>query len=125
MNFFSYDNIGEKIKGWAKWVFIIGAISSAVAAIVLMASAEDAAVLIIGIIMLIVGPLVSWVSSWLLYGFGEVIDTLDVIAYNTYREKDDAPDNDSQIPQDNHTETTAKHNDIRSQRMSYFAQQQR
>ena len=87
-NFFSYEDIGEKIKGWAKWAFVLGAILSVIAAIVVMATAEDAWVIIVGLVMLVVGPLVSWVSSWLLYGFGEIIDTLDVIAYNTYHTDD-------------------------------------
>lgn len=87
--FFSYDDIGEKIKGWAKWAFIIGAILSVICAIIVMGTAEDAWVIVVGLILLFVGPIVSWVSSWLIYGFGEIIDTLDVIAYNTYRKSDE------------------------------------
>ena len=84
-----YKDIGEKIKAWAKWVFIIGAIASVIGAIVMMATAEDSWVLIVGVFDLIIGPIVSLVSSWLLYGFGEMLDTLDVIAYNTYKDRDD------------------------------------
>ena len=71
-----YKNIGEKIKGWAKWVFIVGAISSIIGAIGMLFSAEDGWMLIVGVLTLVVGPLVAWVSSWLLYAFGQITDDL-------------------------------------------------
>ena len=71
-----YKNIGEKIKGWAKWVFIIGAISSIIGALGMLFSAEDEWMLIVGLLALVVGPLVAWVSSWLLYAFGQITDDL-------------------------------------------------
>ena len=58
-----YDNIGRKIKGLAKAVFIVEAIAAAITGIALMASDE---IPIIGLLVMIVGPLVAWVSSWLL-----------------------------------------------------------
>ena len=84
-----YQDIGEKIKGWAKWVFIIGAIVSVISAVIILSTAEDLWVIIVGLLALFVGPIASWIFSWLLYGFGEIIDTLDVIAYNTYRKEDE------------------------------------
>ena len=71
-----YKNIGEKIKGWAKWVFIIGAISSIIGALGILFSAEDVWMFIVGLLTLVVGPLVAWVSSWLLYAFGQITDDL-------------------------------------------------
>ena len=70
-----YDNIGAKIKNWAKWIFIIEAISAIIGGIGLMAN--DAA--FIGFIVLICGPLVAWVSSWLLYAFGELVEDVHAI----------------------------------------------
>ena len=68
---FNYDNIGEKIKGLARWVFIVEAICGAISGL---------AILLRGSIFVLVGPLVAfiiatiaWVTSWLLYGFGELI----------------------------------------------------
>ena len=78
-----YSNIGSKIKNWAKWVFIVEAISSVIGAICMMASAEDSWMLVVGMIVLVVGPLIAWVSSWLLYGFGEIIVKLTAIERNT------------------------------------------
>lgn len=78
-----YSNIGSKIKNWAKWVFIVEAIASVIGAICMMASAEDSWMLVVGMIVLVVGPLIAWVSSWLLYGFGEIIVKLTAIERNT------------------------------------------
>ena len=65
-----YENIGEKIKSWAKWIFIIEAISAVVSGFVLMGN-DDA---VVGLIVLLAGPLVAWVSSWILYAFGQLVD---------------------------------------------------
>ena len=78
-----YSNIGSKIKNWAKWVFIVEAIASMIGAICMMASAEDSWMLVVGMIVLVVGPFIAWVSSWLLYGFGEIIVKLTAIERNT------------------------------------------
>ena len=76
-----YDNIGEKIKGLAKAAFIVEAIMAAIVGIALLASDED--LILTGLLVLLVGPIVAWVSSWLLYGFGELIDRVSEIAKNT------------------------------------------
>jgi len=67
-----YDNIGGKIKGIAKAVFIVEAIAAVIAGIALVAIDED--LILFGVLTLILGPAVAWVSSWLLYVFGELID---------------------------------------------------
>ena len=79
-----YSNIGSKIKTWAKWVFIVEAIASVIGAICMMASAENSWMLVVGMIVLVVGPFIAWVSSWLLYGFGEIIVKLTAIERNTH-----------------------------------------
>ena len=76
-----YDNIGKKIKGLAKAVFIVEAIAMVITGIALMAS--DEYMIPIGLLVMVVGPLVAWVSSWLLYGFGELIDKTCDIERNT------------------------------------------
>ena len=76
-----YDNIGEKIKGLAIAFFIVEAIAAVIAGIALMAIDED--LILFGALTLIVGPVVAWVSSWLLYGFGELIDKTCDIERNT------------------------------------------
>ena len=76
-----YKNIGGKIKTLARVIFASEAIAAFIAAIAIMVSDED--LIPYGLIVLVVGPLVAWVSSWLLYGFGEIIDKLCAIEYNT------------------------------------------
>ena len=76
-----YGNIGGKIKGLAKAFFIVEAIVAVIAGIALMASDEN--LIFFGVLSLILGPVVAWVSSWLLYGFGELIDNTRDIERNT------------------------------------------
>lgn len=78
-----YDNIGEKIKGLAKVMFIVEAIAAVIGGLVLLVDKF----LAIGLLTLFLGPVVAWVSSWLLYGFGELIDNACIIAANTRASK--------------------------------------
>jgi hypothetical protein len=77
-----YDNIGGKIKGLAKATFIVEAIAAVITGIAFMAMDDD--LVPVGLLVMILGPIVAWVSSWLLYGFGELIDKTCDIARNTY-----------------------------------------
>ena len=74
-----YDNIGGKIKGLAKAIFIVEAIAAIIVGIVLWVETEVWGCALI----LFCGPIVAWVSSCLLYGFGEIIDELCDIEHNT------------------------------------------
>ena len=76
-----YDNIGAKLKGLAKAVFIILSLGFIVLGIVLICIDED--FILIGILQMVIGPFLAWVSSWVLYGFGEIIDKLTDIEINT------------------------------------------
>ena len=87
---FNYENIGNKIKGLAKATFIVEAIAAVIAGIVLMTTGgPDDEVILYGWLVLIAGPIIAWVSSWLLYGFGQLIENSDIIAeeYNRKNEK--------------------------------------
>ena len=77
-----YDNIGKKIKVLAKAVFIVEAICAIIGGIITLITDED--LILFGILLLFLGPLVAWVSSWLLYGFGELIDKVGDIELNTH-----------------------------------------
>ena len=84
---FNYENIGDKIKGLAQMVFVVEAIAAVITGIALMATDED--LILYGLLVLIVGPIIAWVSSWLLYGFGQLVENSDIIAaeYNRKNEK--------------------------------------
>jgi len=76
-----YDNIGRKIKGLAKAIFIAQGISMAITGIVLMCIDDD--LILYGVLTLILGPILAWISSWLFYGFGELIDKVSDIERST------------------------------------------
>ena len=83
---FNYDNIGKKIKGAAKAIFIIESILSLIVGLIIVTNFYDFEV-VLGILLMIIGPIVAWVSSWLLYGFGELIDKVSGIERNTRGDK--------------------------------------
>ena len=84
---FHYDNIGGKIKGLAKAAFIVEAIAAVLSGLVMFVEDDD--MFLIALLVAIVGPIVAWVGSWLLYGFGQLIENSDIIAaeYNRKNEK--------------------------------------
>ena len=72
-----FENIGGKIKGLAKVVCWIGIILSVITGILAIA-AQGSAGFIPGIAIIIVGALGSWVGSFVLYGFGEMVENSDI-----------------------------------------------
>lgn len=78
-----YENIGNKIKGLAKFLFIIAAIVFLIIGFVLLSLNGE--LLAISLILIFFGPLIAWISSWILYGFGQLIENTSIIAqqYNT------------------------------------------
>ena len=73
-----YNDIGKKIKTFAKVQFVIEAIAAIIVAIILWVDGPRASE-VIGWIVFFVGPVFAWISSWVLYGFGELIDkTCDI-----------------------------------------------
>ena len=77
-----YNNIGRKIKQFATVLFTIGTICSILSGsyIVIVSNLEASAT---GILIVIMGSFLSWVSTFLLYGFGELIERTTEIANNT------------------------------------------
>ncbi len=72
-----FDNIGGKIKAFAKavcWIGIIFSIGFGIYLIYHEIYKE-------GVVWLIVGPLSSWIGTFVLYGFGELIESVDNIEY--------------------------------------------
>lgn len=67
-----YTNIGAKIKGLAIVVCIGGIIAGVIAGLALISFDEDLA--LIAVLLIAVAALISWVSSFVLYGFGELVE---------------------------------------------------
>ena len=72
-----YENIGGKIKNWAKWIFIVEAIGAVMAGIALITTDDD--LILAGILTLFCGPIVAYVCSWILYAFGELVEDVHAI----------------------------------------------
>jgi len=97
-----FNNIGEKIKKLAVVVCWIGIIGSLILGILVVAapnsinynynykvnvngntvasSSNIAAQVITGVIVFVIGSLASWISSFFLYGFGELVSNSKKIA---------------------------------------------
>lgn len=67
-----FDNIGSKIKSFAQVVTIIGIVASVILGIIFMANAG-----FIGLVVMLIGILMSWISSFITYGFGQLIENSD------------------------------------------------
>ena len=79
-----YHDIGGKIKGMAVFVAIIGIIASFSGGMVWASiGSRDITKFVTSVLIAAVGCLVSWISSLLIYGFGEIIDKLTEIEHNT------------------------------------------
>ena len=64
-----FEDIGGKIKNLALITCIIGIIASVITGFAMLANGT-----FVGIIVVIVGSLASWIGSFFTYGFGELID---------------------------------------------------
>lgn len=89
-----YENIGGKIKSWAKGIFIVESIGFIIGGIVLALTASDYddPMFIFGILTVFLGPFMAWVGSWLMYAFGELVEDVGII-----RENVDSPERYSGI----------------------------
>ena len=67
-----YKEIGKKIKALAQFIFWFQAICMLLCGIALIAINERTA--IIGVLVLVLGPVMAWLSMFLLYGYGELVD---------------------------------------------------
>lgn len=77
-----YDHIGKKIKSLARGTFIVEAIGAIIGALVCLFIGivdGEGEFILYGLLCLFCGPLVAWISSWMLYGFGQLIDNSDTL----------------------------------------------
>lgn len=70
-----FDNISDKMKSAATALAILGIIGSIIVGIVMIAESP-----LVGLLVIVVGSLSSWVSSFTLYGFGQLIENTDTIS---------------------------------------------
>lgn len=77
-----FNNIGKKIKSLSKVICWIGIIISLVLGIVCFAVLEDLEVLF-GFLVIFLGSLLSWLNTFILYAFGQLVDNSDILVVNT------------------------------------------
>ena len=70
-----FNNIGKKIKGLAKFICWLGIVGSVIAGIVLCSLHMS----VIGFLTIVLGALLSWIGSFFIYGFGQLIENSDII----------------------------------------------
>lgn len=90
---FNYDDIGGKIKSLAKVSFIIEAISAVITGLAILVNGNGW-----GILIAIAGPFAAWVGSWVLYGFGQLIDNTTPHCTATPSEYEDESQNNTATP---------------------------
>lgn len=84
-----FNNIGKKIKTLANVLCWVGIIAYVIVAIIMFINASEGSYRTeglytgLGFAFLIGGPLLSWISSFFMYGFGELIDKTCDIERNT------------------------------------------
>ena len=71
-----YNNVGEKIKKLAIFEMVVGSLAGIVYGFTLLNTDK-----VLGIIFIIVSPLVSWISSLITYGVGEIAHKVNLL-YN-------------------------------------------
>lgn len=77
-----FDNIGSKIKAFAKGVFIVETISGILSGVgLLIGNGWDSAFW--AILIIVASPFVAWASAFLIYGFGQLIDNSDKLVANS------------------------------------------
>lgn len=80
-----FENIGEKIKVLAKVLTGVGIAICTILGIRLITSDR----VVIGFLVILLGIPVSWAASFVLYGFGELVDSCQTIARQLSREERD------------------------------------
>ena len=74
-----FENIGDKIKSLATVLAVLGIVVYGIWGLVLITSVS----FFTGLLVIVLGSLVSWVGSFFMYGFGELIDKVCEIERNT------------------------------------------
>lgn len=84
-----FDNIGSKIKGFAKLVCLVGVMASIIAMISFWITGGGASgisggfsIFIFGLLTGALGCLAAWVGALLTYGFGQLLEDSEAIRHD-------------------------------------------
>lgn len=75
LKMFRYDHIGQKIKLLAKIFFVSGTVAAVISGFIIMFLGDF--MILLGLLIMAGGPFVAWGSSWMIYGFGVLVDKAD------------------------------------------------
>lgn len=78
-----FNNIGNKIKTYAEvvsWIGIIACIIIGVISIISGIASATIGPIIVGLLVALIGCLTCWISAFVLYGFGQLVENSDIIA---------------------------------------------
>lgn len=101
-----FANVGSKIKALASFFCWGGIIASVIGGIIVITLDED--LVWAGLAVIIIGSLLSWVSSFVLYGFGELVVNSAIIAGK--RADDSVQHPNTVAPQDKNEKIAALNN---------------
>lgn len=82
-----FNNIGGKIKGLAKFMCWVGIIICVILGFLIISSSYSGyyyyysrqGMIVIGVLIMVGGSIISWLSSLLIYGFGELVENTSII----------------------------------------------
>ena len=74
--FDNIDNVGQKIKGVASATCFLGVLVSILGGGAISVEVNS----IVGLITIVVGVVLSWAGSLMVYGFGELVENSKIIA---------------------------------------------
>ena len=75
-----FDDIGGKIRTLAVLLCVIGVIASVLVGGMILFAGNNAATIITGLLVVILGCLASWGASLLVFGFGKSVENSQLIA---------------------------------------------
>ena len=86
-----YENISGKIKKLSKAIAVIGIIIAVIAGFWYIADYDE---ILQGVFIIVLGGLAAWISSLLIYGFGELIEKVSLIEQHN-ADNNELPTSDS------------------------------
>lgn len=98
-----FDNIGSKIKSLAQIVCWMGIVVSAISGLAIMISNEET--IFVGLLIILLGSIGSWIGSFVLYGFGQLIENSDTLVEISKHSVSKTP-KESSVPISPNTDTT-------------------
>lgn len=80
-----FNNIGRKIKFLAETLAWFGIFLCVITGIIVIARGiqYESSLIGLGICIMMIGPIICWILSWPLYGYGQLIENSDILVYAT------------------------------------------